>query len=160
MTGPRISDALINPTDPAVRNVEKLLDITAALMRHGEQSSGDRGAAFEQFRRSAALEERVRQRTRDVEATLKLLNDANSAAERARRDLSQAIEAIQEGFALFDAGEVLVLCNSRFCRDLSDVQPVLSPGISFADYVQTVSRSRMLALPEEHILGAACGAHT
>lgn len=147
-SGPRISDTLINPADPAAQNVEKLLEIAAALMRHAEESSGDRGAAFEQFRRAAALEERVRQRTRDLEATLKLLSDANSAAERARRDLAQAIEAIQEGFALFDADEVLVLCNSRFCRDLSDVLPVLAPGISFADYVETVSRSQMLALPD------------
>lgn len=143
----RISDSLIDPSDGAERNVEKLLTITESLMRHAEQSSGERGAAFEQFRRAAILEDRVRQRTRDLEATLKLLNDANSAAEGARRNLSQAIEAIDEGFALFDTAEVLVLCNSRFCRDLVDALPFLKPGISFADYVKLVSRSSVLALP-------------
>ena len=144
----RISDGLLDPADGEARNLEKMLDIADALMRHVEQSSGDRGAAFEQFRRAAILEERVRQRTRDLEATLKQLNDANSATERARRDLSQAIEAIEEGFALFDSAEVLVLCNSRFCRDLGDVRLKLAPGIAFADYVQAVSRSALLALPE------------
>ncbi|TCV67242.1 PAS-domain containing protein [Neorhizobium sp. S3-V5DH] len=143
----RISDGLLDPADGEARNLEKMLDIADALMRHVEQSSGDRGAAFEQFRRAAILEERVRQRTRDLEATLKQLNDANSATERARRDLSQAIEAIEEGFALFDPAEVLVLCNSRFCRDLGDVRRQLSPGITFADYVEVVSRSALLALP-------------
>ncbi len=150
----RISDWLIDARDDAGHNVEKLLIIADALMRQAEHSSGDRGAAYAQFRRAAALEERVRQRTHDLEATLKLLNDtnarlveANSATERARRDLAQAIEVIEEGFALFDAGESLVLCNSRFCRDLADARPSLKPGISFAGYVDAVSRSDMLALP-------------
>ncbi len=143
----RISDGLFDPADGDSRNLEKMLIIADALMRHVEQNTGDRGAAFEQFRRAAMLEERVRQRTRDLEATLKLLNEANSATERARRDLSQAIEAIEEGFALFDPAEVLVLCNSRFCRDLVDIHEKLAPGITFADYVETASRSTFLALP-------------
>ena len=91
----RLSDGLFDPADGEARNLEKMLVIADALMRHVEQNTGDRSAAFEQFRRAAMLEERVRQRTRDLEATLKLLNEANSAAERARRDLSQAIEAPQ-----------------------------------------------------------------
>ena len=150
----RISDWLVDPSDDAGANVEKLLTIADALMRQVELSSGERGAAYAQFRRAAALEDLVRQRTRELEATLKLLNDsnarlaeANSAAERARSDLAQAIEAIEEGFALFDADERLVLCNSRFCRDLADARPYLTPGISFARYVELVSRSATLALP-------------
>lgn len=143
----RISDSLINPGDGPERNVEKLLVITDALMRHAEQNSSQQGVAFEQFRRAALLEDGVRQRTRDLEAALTLLNVANSAAERARRDLAQAIEAIEEGFALFDAAEMLVLCNSRFCRHLGDVRPHLKPGIAFAEYVEAISRSPHLALP-------------
>ncbi len=131
----RISDSLLDPADSDSRNLEKMLVIADALMRHVEQNTGDRSNAFEQFRRAAMLEERVRQRTHDLEATLKLLNEANSATERARRDLSQALEAIEEGFALFDPTEVLVLCNSRFCRILptyvrSSCRESLSPSIS------------------------------
>ncbi|MFC3166245.1 PAS-domain containing protein [Ciceribacter thiooxidans] len=144
----RISDGLLDAADGEARNLEKMLEIADALMRQVEQSSGDRGAAFEQFRRAAILEERVRQRTRDLEATLKQLNDANSAAERARLDLSQAIEAIEEGFALFDQADVLVLCSSRFCRDLDDVRRRLTPGMTFVAYVEAVSRSSLLALPK------------
>jgi signal transduction histidine kinase/ActR/RegA family two-component response regulator len=150
----RISDWLIDPADGAERNVEKLLIIADALMRQVEQASGDRGAAYEQFQRAALLEERVRQRTRDLEQTLRLLSDANARlseasrdAERARRDLAEAIEAVEEGFALFDAAETLVMCNSRFCRGLGDVRDRLRPGLGFADFVAQVSRSRFLALP-------------
>ncbi|AOF93740.1 PAS-domain containing protein [Sinorhizobium sp. RAC02] len=144
----RLSEGLLGPGESETRNLEKMLVIADALMRHVEQSSGDKGVAFEQFRRAAVLEDRVRQRTRDLETTLKQLNDANSAAERARRDLGQAIEAVDEGFALFDPADVLVLSNSRFCRDLVDIRTKLSPGITFSDYVEIVSRSTMLALSE------------
>ncbi|WP_119259194.1 hybrid sensor histidine kinase/response regulator [Shinella zoogloeoides] len=144
----RISEDLLDRGDGEARNLEKMLVIADALMRQVEQSTGERGAAFEQFRRAAVLEDRVRQRTHDLEATLKLLNEANSAAERARHDLSQAIEAIEEGFALFDPAEVLVMCNSRFCRDLTDVREKFLPGITFTDYVEAASRSAVLALPK------------
>lgn len=152
----RISDWLIDPTDNPERRNEKLLTIAEVLMRQVEQASGERGIAYEQFQRAALLEERVRQRTSDLESTLKVLNDtnarlaeANRAAERARRNLADAIEAVEEGFALFDANEILVMYNSRFCCDLQDVRAMLRPGLPFADYVEAASRSRFLALPDD-----------
>ncbi|SMG47739.1 hybrid sensor histidine kinase/response regulator [Paracoccus sp. J56] len=144
----RISDWLIDRDDEAGHNLEKLLIIAEALMRHSEERRDENSAAFEEFRRAALLEERVRQRTRDLEATLERLNAANATAERARRDLSQAIEAIEEGFALFDPEDRLVLCNSRFCADLTEVHQALAPGISFATYVRHLGRSRQVLLPE------------
>ena len=59
----RISDGLVDPRADAGANVDKLLTIADALMRQVELSSGERGAAYAQFRRAAALEDRVRQRT-------------------------------------------------------------------------------------------------
>ncbi|MQW88878.1 PAS-domain containing protein [Sinorhizobium saheli] len=144
----RISDSLIDAGDSPERNTEKLLTIAEVLMRQVEQASGDRGAAYEQFQRAAMLEERVRQRTCDLEATLKVLSDTNARLAEARRNLADAIEAVEEGFALFDAAENLVMYNSRFCRDLEDVRAVLRPGLPFADYIEAASRSRFLALPE------------
>lgn len=143
----RISDHLIDPAAPAAANVEKLLVIAEALMRNAEQDRGDRSAAFEEFRRAAVLEDRVRQRTRDLETALKLLNEANAATERARRDLSQAIEAIEEGFALFDKAGALVMHNSRFCRHLPDIVAQVRPGILLPDYIRLCSTSAHLALP-------------
>ncbi len=147
----RISDWLIDPDTSAQENVDKLLIIAEALMQHAEQSQDDRSAAFEEFRRAAVLEDRVRMRTRDLESTLKLLNEANSEAARARRNLSQAIEAIEEGFALFDASGTLVMSNTRFCRDLPDILAGIKPGLAFDDYIMLVSRSRNLALPRRTI---------
>lgn len=142
----RISEGLIARGDGDAANVEKLLTIADRLMRHAEQGRAD-GSAFEAFRRAAVLEELVRDRTRDLEATLTLLNEANAATERARRDLSDGIEAIDEGFCLFDAQGILQLCNARFCRPLDDIKPQILPGISFREYVRICSLSSNLALP-------------
>lgn len=147
--------SLINPADSPDRQVEKLLKINAALMRRVEQSTDDSGAAYAQFQRAALLEEEVRRRTRDLEKALDLLNEsnarlseANRETENARKNLANAIETVQEGFALFDADERLVMCNSRFGLHMPDIRPQLKPGLRFADYVQIVSRSVFLALPE------------
>lgn len=123
-------------------------------MRRVEQITDDSGAAYAQFQRAAMLEDQVRERTRDLERALDLLNDsnarlaeANRATEAARQNLANAIETIQEGFALFDAQDVLVMCNSRFGMHMLDLRDHLRPGLRFGDYIDRVSRSRFLELP-------------
>ncbi|MEQ3624340.1 MAG: PAS-domain containing protein [Celeribacter sp.] len=146
---------LIDPTDSLERQNEKLLRIASALMHRVEQDTDRSGAAYAQFERAALLEGQVRQRTLDLEHTLALLHDsnaelaiANRETERARRDLADAIEAVNEGFALFSPEGRLVMSNSRFCQPMADVVPALQPGLSFEDYIRRVSRSRFLALPD------------
>ncbi len=148
-------ETLINPEDDAERRTAKLLIIAEALMRRVEQATDDSGAAYAQFQRAALLEDQVRERTRELGHALDLLNESNGrlaqamrAAETARQDLADAIETIQEGFALFDRDERLVMFNSRFAIHLPDVRNHLSPGLAFVDYVDLVSRSAFLALPE------------
>ncbi|WP_434612753.1 PAS-domain containing protein [Tabrizicola sp. M-4] len=147
-------DTLINPADPPEKQTQKLLTIAQVLMRRVEQITDDSGAAYAQFQRAALLEDQVRERTRDLERALDLLNqsnaqlaEANRATEAARQNLANAIETIQEGFALFDAQDVLVMCNSRFGMHMLDLRDHLKPGLTFGDYVDRVSRSRFLELP-------------
>lgn len=145
----------LNPADPPERQNAKLVKMTDALMRRVEAATDEGGAAYAHFQRALMLEEEVRARTQDLEASLELLNRSNAqisqareAAERARADLYDALEAVREGFALFDADDVLVMCNSRFSSSLPDVAPRLRPGLGFVDYVRLVSRSRFLTLAE------------
>lgn len=147
--------SLTSPTDTTERQNQKLLKITEVLMRRVEQATDDGGAAYAQFQRAVMLEDQVKARTRDLEHTLDLLNDSNrrlaesiNAAETARADLSNAIETIQEGFALFGSDEALILCNSRFGMHMPDLRRYLQPGLTFPDYVNKVSRSDFLVLPE------------
>ncbi|WP_238364923.1 PAS-domain containing protein [Mesobacterium pallidum] len=146
--------SLIDPTDSLERQNEKLVRIAESLMRRVEQSPNNSGLAYAQFERAALLEAQVRQRTNDLERTLDLLHSsnarlaqANAEAEAARKNLAEAIEAVDEGFALFDVDDRLVMHNTRFCKELADIKPILRPGLSFEDYVQAVSGSRFLSLP-------------
>lgn len=146
--------SLIDTSDSLERQNEKLLKIARALMRRVEQEANQAGLAYAQFERAAILEDQVRRRTRELEEALDLLHrsnlrlaEANRATEEARANLSDAIETVREGFALFGADSRLVLHNSRFCRDLADVAKRLSPGLLFEEYVTLVSTSSALALP-------------
>ncbi|MFW2544415.1 PAS-domain containing protein [Primorskyibacter sp. 2E107] len=148
--------SLINPDDPLERQNAKLIKIAESLMKRVEYGGAPSGAAYEQFERAALLEKRVRERTLELERTLNLLHDsnaqlaqANQETEAARRNLADAIETVSEGFALFDKNEVLVMCNSRFCRDFRDTVLDLRAGLAFKDYVDRISRSRYLALPPD-----------
>jgi len=148
-------EGLINPADSAERQNEKLLTIARVLMRRVEQITDDGGAAYAQFQRAAMLEDQVRERTRELSRALDLLNGTNAAleeanrqTERARQNLADAIETVQEGFALFDASDVLVMCNARFGLHMADIRPQLVPGLTFPDYVDLAAHSRHLALPE------------
>ena len=116
--------SLIDPNDSLERQNEKLIKIADSLMKRVEYGANQSSAAYAQFERAALLEKRVRDRTLELERTLDLLHDANAQlahandeTEAARRNLADAIETISEGFALFDPQDVLVMCNSRFCRD-------------------------------------------
>ena len=156
MSDAAIALSAINPDDTLERQNEKLLKINHVLMRRVEQAADDtNGAAYAQFERAALLEDTVRTRTRELERVLELLNEANAklaeanhAAEAARANLAGAIETVREGFALFDADDRLVMTNSRFGLHMHDVRAALAPGLTFDGYIESVSRSASLALPE------------
>lgn len=146
---------LIDPNDTLERQNQKLLKITATLMRRVEQSTEASGAAYAQFQRAVMLEEEVRVRTKELECALDLLNEsnarlaqANMETESARANLANAIETVQEGFALFDAQEELVMCNSRFGKHMLDIYHLFKPGLKFDAYVHLVANSPYLSLPE------------
>lgn len=146
---------LVDPREPLERQNEKLRAISAALMRRVESQTERSGAAYAQFERAVVLEDQVRRRTDELETALALLNESNArlaeamrAAEEAHSAMASAIEAVREGFALFDATDALMLYNRRFCWHLPDVRQALAPGMRFSDYIAEVARSRVLSLPE------------
>ena len=102
------------------------------------------------------MEDEVRARTKELEQALDLLNESNSRlasanaeTEKARSNLTSAIESIQEGFALFDPSGRLVMCNSRFGMHMPDIHEYLVPGLLFNDYVRMVSNSTFLNLSDD-----------
>ena len=51
--------------------------------------------------------------------------------EESRALLQAAIEALPDGFAIFDEGDRLKICNSRFVHSHAISAPVIAPGVSF-----------------------------
>lgn len=148
-------DNLVDPSEPVEVQIARLQTIASVLMRRIETQTDRSGADYAHFERAAMLEEQVRRRTEELERALRLLNEsnaklsaANAEIEAARRDLASAIEAVQEGFALFGVDDVLLLFNGRFCWQMPDVRAQLRPGLGFVDYIQIVSRSPTLQLAE------------
>lgn len=147
--------AMLSPDDDPQRRQDKLIRIVQSLIRQIEEPPDDKGQGYAQFQRAAVLEDEVRARTRDLEHALDLLNASNARLEEAyrqkdiaRQNLASALEAVQEGFALFDAQDVLVLCNSRFNALLPDIVEGLRPGLTFEDYLTLAAGSRHLVLPD------------
>ncbi|NKB57850.1 MAG: PAS domain S-box protein [Alphaproteobacteria bacterium] len=55
---------------------------------------------------------------------------------RARRQLRDAIEAISEGFILFDAEDRLVMFNQRYRDEFSYAPEALVPGVTYAEILR------------------------
>ena len=143
----------VDPNDTIERQNKKLSRIVESLIRRVEQASAPSELAYAQFERAAYLEAQMLQQTRALERTLDQLSEskqqlgvANVAARAARAHLSEAIEAISEGFALFGPDDRLILANSRFCVNLKDVQDFIRPGLAFRRYLELVSQSADLDL--------------
>ncbi|MDT0510029.1 ATP-binding protein [Novosphingobium sp. MMS21-SN21R] len=119
-----------------VRQLEK---INAALMDRVERSIDMEGGAFSMFETAIALESVVRDRTSALENAMSELNRviaalaaANEDATAARVLLRDAIESLNDGFALFDADDRMILCNRAYIRifpsfeEISDASPEFS----------------------------------
>ncbi len=80
----------------------------------------------------------MRERTADLERALDDLAASNAAlahardaADAARRRLGDAIEALDEGFAIFDTDDRLVLCNRTYLSLWPTIADRIQPGVAF-----------------------------
>jgi signal transduction histidine kinase len=142
-------NSLIDTSRPLAEQNAKLLKIVQALMDRVEKDTGSNAAAYAQFERAVLLEDQVRARTSELEEALSLLNSSNVNLEAARSDMLNAIEAIEEGFALFNAQNTLVMTNSRFCSALPDVKAKLPPDATLEEFVALIAGSKYLILPPD-----------
>jgi len=97
--------------------------------------------ALEQFRLSLLDRERLERERADAEAK----------AARAQLQLQEAIASIDEGFALWDAADRLVVCNERLRSMLGELDTALVPGVSFEEIARSIARSRTPLLSPEGI---------
>ncbi|WP_377811513.1 NahK/ErcS family hybrid sensor histidine kinase/response regulator (plasmid) [Azospirillum sp. A29] len=146
--------------DPADRIAElerenaKLQRINKVLMDRVERSMDFQGGAFSLFQTAIVLEQKIRERTLELERALHKLEDSNRDLARAkeladtmRTRLFEAIELVNEGFALFDSADRLVLCNRKYLSYWPSVAGRIQAGIRFNDLVAMVAAAGAVAEP-------------
>ena len=72
----------------------------------------------------------------EVERRTAQLVDSERRATKAHARLMDAIEAMQDGFVLYDAEDRLVLCNSRYRQAYGDRADRIVPGLKFEDHLR------------------------
>ncbi|HVI51597.1 MAG TPA: PAS-domain containing protein [Candidatus Sulfotelmatobacter sp.] len=108
--------------------IDRLNRINTVLMDRVERSMAIQGDAFSIFQTAVALEEKARE-------SAVALEDALGDLGRMRLQLREAIEVIDEGFAMFDAQDRLVLCNERY-RSIWANAPLI--GATFEQLARTL----------------------
>jgi PAS domain-containing protein len=77
------------------------------------------------------------------------IRSTKAEAERAQQRLAEAIEGIDEGVALFDAADRLVLCNLHYRQLYGPVADRVVPGARFADLLRAVIEAGHLERPDD-----------
>ena len=77
-----------------------------------------------------------KRRQRELSDLVEELAATRDEASEARTQLSEAIEAISEGFVLYDADDQLVMCNSRFREFYKELDDIFVPGLTFEQYLR------------------------
>ena len=128
---------------------EKLRRINKVLMDRVERSMDFQGNAFSLFQTAIVLETKVRERTLELERTLHELEQSNrdlarakELAETVQARLAEAIESVNEGFALFDGDDRLVMCNSKYLAFWPAFGEQIVPGITFTEIALQAVRTR------------------
>jgi adenylate cyclase len=116
---------------------EGQLDV--AIPKAGRDEIGGMTRALGMLRDSLKERQRLEQERQRAEA----------AARRAQAQLSEAIEAISEGFALYDADDRLVVCNSRFKEMYVGSGLEIQPGVQHETILRKAAETGIVPLAAE-----------
>jgi PAS domain S-box-containing protein len=128
-------------TEPLGRLVSAMQAITGgnldiAIPAEGHDEIGAMAHTLKLFRNSLAERERLTAERERAEA----------AVHQMQARLTDAIESISQGFALFDPEDRLVVCNSRYREILyPDIRESVEPGMSFEEIVRRAAQGGRIA---------------
>ena len=135
--------------DPQIQKLNKIISV---LMDQVERGMDFQGNAYSLFQTAIVLEDRVRERTRNLERALHELSETNAKLSRAKEQteavqtrLMEAIESISEGFMHCDADDRLVLCNQKYLEFWPGIAGVAKPRTSFASISRWTVESGLVA---------------
>jgi signal transduction histidine kinase len=138
---------MINAEEPLDVQVVRQGKIIDALMRRANRQHEVGSSAYSAFQSAIALQTQVWAKMRDLERTTSELRHARNDTERVRKNLADALSAMDGGVALFTGGR-LEVCNDIFQTLMPDISERLRPGLSAEDCLAAVSESRHLVTVE------------
>lgn len=133
---------MINPDDPVDVQVVKQAKIIDALVRRAGRQHEVGHAAYSAFQSAIALQGQVWAKTRDLERASSELEMLRFDREQTQKNLSDALSAMEGGFALFADGKLQV-CNDLFKSLVPDISGRILPGLSLRQYFDVLERSTL-----------------
>ena len=79
------------------------------------------------------------------------LKKSNDRVAKARVQLTEAIEAITEGFVLFDEDDHLVICNSNYRALYAGLDLTIQPGTSYQEIIRETAESGVIVAAQGHV---------
>ncbi|MBN9888225.1 PAS-domain containing protein [Salipiger abyssi] len=138
---------MIDHEEPLETQVARQAKIIDALMRRANRQHEVGSSAYGAFQSAIALQAQVWAKTRDLERTTSELRHARDDSERMRKNLADALSAMDGGVALFTGGR-LEVCNDIFLRLLPDISGRLQPGLPVEECFAAMAESRHLVTVE------------
>ncbi|KJZ18206.1 hybrid sensor histidine kinase/response regulator [Loktanella sp. S4079] len=140
------------PLEVQVAQQDKIIK---ALVQRANQRHELGRSAYSLFQSAVSLQSKVSEKTRDLEAALSTLGQTSTdletseqARNRTEQSLTDALESMEGGFALFTGGHLRVF-NGYFKNLIPDVHDVIVPGLSLDAYFEHLSKSDYLARDTE-----------
>ena len=134
---------MIDPDDPLEVQVAKQARIIDALVQRANRQHELGTSAYGAFQQAIALQGQVWAKTRDLERASTELEQVRLERERSRRNLADALAAMEGGFALFTDGR-LELWNDLFQTLLPDLADCILPGLEIERYFKALRSSAHL----------------
>ncbi|GAB4532513.1 MAG: hybrid sensor histidine kinase/response regulator [Roseibium sp.] len=138
---------MIDPNEPLEVQVERQAKIIQALIQRATRENDVGGTAYSLFQSAITLQGEVWEKTRHLEQVLDTLGQASNqlrisefAREQTERNLADALDAMEGGFALFTEN-TLEICNTQFRNMVPDISERIVPGLSIADYFSALTGS-------------------
>ncbi len=116
-------------------------DLDVEIPKPGHDEVGSMARTLALFRDSLIERRRLEAEQERVQAALR----------RAQTQLSEAIEASSEGFALYDAQDRLVVCNSKYRELYEGLDVVIEPGTPYEDVIHAAAAAGLIPQAHERI---------
>lgn len=139
---------MIDPSEPLEQQVERQEKIIEALIQRASREHDVGSSAYSLFQSAITLQGEVWEKTRDLEKALDTLGRASSqlkiaeyAREQTERNLADALDSMEGGFALFTEGR-LEICNDQFKAMVPDIAEEIVSGLDIGDYFEALRLSK------------------